>query len=147
MKEGKNMSEKSLVDYAFDVISASSKEMKFKEIFDKVIVLAGFSDLDEAALKSKMSKLYTQLSLDGRFVTLKDNTWDLSDRHVFEERHIDMTDAYSDDYEGEDSDAADKEELELQNQELGVEDENDEAEESSDLDFDSQKQSSDEEEF
>ena len=58
MKEGKNMSEKSLVDYAFDVISASSKEMKFKEIFDKVIVLAGFADLDEASLSSLLDSFY-----------------------------------------------------------------------------------------
>jgi DNA-directed RNA polymerase delta subunit len=36
--------------------------------------------------------------LDGRFVFLGDNLWDLRSRQTFDKVHIDMKDAYSDDY-------------------------------------------------
>ena len=39
---------------------------------------------------------YTNLSLDGRFVTLGENEWDLRSRQKYEKVHIDMNDVYSD---------------------------------------------------
>ena len=88
-----------------------------------------------------MSSVYTQLSLDGRFIILTDNNWDLRSRHVYSQVHIDMDDAYSDD-EGEEYDA---EEAELLREELGEEDEKEEPE-SDDLDFDRVKSGNDSEE-
>ena len=77
-----------------------------------------------------MSKFYTQLSLDERFITLTDNYWDLRSRLIFEQVHLDMIDAYSDE-----EDEIDEEEEELLRQELGEQEEERE-EESDDLDFD-----------
>ena len=123
------MNEKSLLDYGYDVLSASKEPVKFIDLFNKSVELSGleFSDAD---LKVRMSKFYTQLSLDGRFITLTDNFWDLRSRHVFEQVHLDMIDAYSDE-----EDEVDEEEEELLRQELGEQEEERE-EESDDLDFD-----------
>lgn len=134
------MSNKSLIDYAYEVLSASKEPVSFKELFDKTVALSGL-ELTPEEIRHKMSSVYTQLSLDGRFIILTDNNWDLRSRHVYSQVHIDMDDAYSDD-EGEEYDA---EEAELLREELGEEDEKEEPE-SDDLDFDRVKSGSDSEE-
>lgn len=130
--------EKSLLDYGFDVLSASKDPIKFMDLFKKSLELSGL-ELSEAELKVRMSKFYTQLSLDGRFITLTDNYWDLRSRHVFEKVHLDMIDAYSDEDE-----EIDEEEEKLLRQELGEQEEEVE-EESDDLDFDKPVKDPDEE--
>lgn len=129
---------KSLLDYGFDVLSASNEPVKFIDLFNKTVELSGL-ELSENEKKSKMSKFYTQLSLDGRFITLTDNFWDLRSRHKFEQVHLDMIDAYSDE-----EDEVDEEEEELLRQELGEQVEEKE-EESDDLDFDKPVKDADDE--
>ena len=87
------MSEKSNLDVAFDLIVNTGKEVSFKEIWEEVIRVQGY---DEEIAKRLMGQFYTNLSLDGRFVTLGDNKWDLRSRHTFDKVHIDMNDVYSD---------------------------------------------------
>ena len=123
------MNEKSLLDFGFDVLNASKDPVKFIDLFNESIKLSGL-ELSQSELKLRMSKFYTQLSLDGRFITLTDNYWDLRSRHVFEQVHLDMIDAYSDE-----DDEVDEEEEKLLRQELGEQVEEQE-EESDDLDFD-----------
>jgi len=132
------MNNKSLLDYGFDVLSASSEPVKFIDLFNKAVELSGL-ELSEDETKARMSKFYTQLSLDGRFITLTDNFWDLRSRHKFEQVHLDMIDAYSDE-----DDEIDEEEEELLRQELGEQEEEKE-EESDDLDFDKPVKDADEE--
>lgn len=134
------MSNKSLIDYAHEVLEASKEPLSFKELFDKAVSLSGL-ELSKEETRHKMSNLYTQLSLDGRFIILTDNNWDLRSRHVYSQVHIDIDDAYSDE-EGEEYDA---EEAELLREELGEEEEKDEPE-SDDLDFDHVKSGNDTEE-
>lgn len=124
------MQEKSLLDYGFEVLSVKKDPIKFIDLFNEVIKAAGLEDLSDAEKKVRMSKFYTQLSLDGRFITLTDNNWDLRSRHVFEQVHLDMIDAYSD--EDEEIDA---EEEKLLKEELGEQEEIEEPE-SDDIDFD-----------
>lgn len=123
------MNEKSLLDYGFDVLNASKDPVKFIDLFNESVKLSGL-EFSQVELKIRMSKFYTQLSLDGRFITLTDNYWDLRSRHVFEQVHLDMIDAYSDE-----EDEVDEEEEKLLRQELGEQVEEPE-EESDDLDFD-----------
>ena len=134
------MSNKSLIDYAYEVLSTSKEPIGFRELFDKAVALSG-QELSPEDVRHKMSSVYTQLSLDGRFIILTDNNWDLRSRHVYSQVHIDMDDAYSDE-EGEEYDA---EEAELLREELGEEDDKDDVE-SDDLDFDHVKSGSDAEE-
>ena len=55
------------------------------------------------------------MMLDGRFVTLGDNLWDLRSRHTFDKVHIDMKDVYSD-VETVDDDNEEEEEEKIYNQ-------------------------------
>lgn len=84
---------KSLLDYAYEVVSKSKEPISFVDIWAYVTKESNLSD-EEA--NAKVSRFYTNLLLDGRFVTLGDNLWDLRSRHTFDKVHIDMQDVYSD---------------------------------------------------
>ena len=83
---------KSLLDLAFDRISQSKEQVAFKDLWAYVCQEAG---LDEETANKKISPFYTNLKMDGRFVTLGENKWDLRSRHTFDKTHIDMKDVYS----------------------------------------------------
>ena len=97
---------KSLLDYAYDYVSAQSQQSKFQDIWDYCVKEAGLSP-EEA--NNKVSRFYTNLMLDGRFVTLGENQWDLRVRHKYESVHIDMSEVYSD-VETYDEDSEEEEE-------------------------------------
>lgn len=96
---------KSLLDLAYDYLSNSDTAVTFQDMWKYVKETANLTDEEAAA---KVSRLYTNLMLDGRFVTLGDNTWDLRVRHTFDKVHIDMKDVYSD-VETSDDDLEDSE--------------------------------------
>ena len=97
---------KSLLDYAYDYVSGQSQQSKFEDIWAYCVEQAGLSK-EEA--NNKVSRFYTNLMLDGRFVTLGENEWDLRIRHKFEKVHIDMSDVYAD-VETYDDDSEEEEE-------------------------------------
>lgn len=99
---------KSLLDYAYDYLSRNKGQANFKELWAYVCKEAG---LDEATALKRVSSFYTNLMLDGRFVTLGENIWDLRSRHTFDKVHIDMKDVYSD-VETEDEDNEEQEDEE-----------------------------------
>ena len=99
--------EKSLLDYAFDFVSSQKEPVPFDKIWEHVVAAAGLSE-EEA--KNKVSRFYTNLMLDGRFVTLGENLWDLRSSHTFDKVHIDMKDVYSDVEAIEDDDEEELEE-------------------------------------
>ena len=84
---------KSLLDYAYDYVSGQSQQSKFEDIWAYCVKEAG---LTKEEADNKVSRFYTNLMLDGRFVTLGENEWDLRIRHKFEKVHIDMSEVYSD---------------------------------------------------
>ena len=84
---------KSLLDLTYEFIYSKRNQhrsLKFANISQKE------SGLTKEELDKKISRFYTNLVLDGRFVTLGENTWDLRSRHTFDKVHIDMKDVYSD---------------------------------------------------
>ena len=97
---------KSLLDHAYDYVSGQSQPSKFQDIWAYCVKEAGLSP-EEAA--QKVSRFYTNLMLDGRFVTLGENQWDLRVRHKYESVHIDMSEVYSD-VETYDEDSEEEEE-------------------------------------
>ena len=97
---------KSLLDHAFDYVSGQSQPSKFQDIWAYCVKEAGLT-AEEAA--QKVSRFYTNLMLDGRFVTLGENQWDLRVRHKYESVHIDMSEVYSD-VETYDEDSEEEEE-------------------------------------
>ena len=84
---------KSLLDHAFDYVSKSKEPVNFQDMWNYIVGQAG---LDEETAANKVSRFYTNLMLDGRFVNLGDNQWDLRVRQTFDKVHIDMKDVYSD---------------------------------------------------
>ena len=97
---------KSLLDHAYDFVSGQNQPSKFQDIWAYCVKEAGLS-AEEAA--QKVSRFYTNLMLDGRFVTLGENQWDLRVRHKYESVHIDMSEVYSD-VETYDEDSEEEEE-------------------------------------
>lgn len=102
--------EKSLLDIAYEIVSKQKGSISFSDLWKKVVEASGLNEEDAA---KKISRFYTNLMLDGRFVTLGENQWDLRTRHTFDKVHIDMKDVYSDD-EDTDIDEEDQEELEYE---------------------------------
>lgn len=84
---------KSFLDLASEYLEKQSEPVGFQKLFDYAVQQSGITK-EEA--EKKISLFYTNLLLDGRFVTLGENTWDLRSRHKFDKVHIDMKDVYSD---------------------------------------------------
>ena len=62
---------------------------------------------DQNNQEENESLFYTNITLDGRFITVGENRWDLRSRHKFDEVHIDMNDIYADDEEDTSDDDGD----------------------------------------
>ncbi len=88
----KNYKNESMVDVAYDVITENHRIMNFQELYSEVALKLGFSDEEKL---DKISKFYTNLSLDGRFVTLGNNEWDLRTNQTYDKTHIDVNDVYT----------------------------------------------------
>ena len=115
-----NNVQKSMRDVAFELLSKKKNAMAFNKLWKEVAEVLGLSE-EEAT--NKIGTFYTHITLDGRFVLLENNTWDLRSRHKLEEWKIDMNALYKDD--GENSD-------------FEIEDENDESNEDNDEDSDNE---------
>lgn len=104
--------QKSLIEFAYEFVSSQKDPVSFAKIWEYVKTEAGLSEEDA---NRKAGQFFTNLMLDGRFVTLGENQWDLRSRHTFDKVHIDMKDVYSD-VETDDDDSEEKEEEEIYNQ-------------------------------
>jgi len=89
---------KSMVDVAYDVLLEHKSAMTFTEIWDGVVKSL---DLSSSMAEKKIAQFYTDLMLDSRFASLKDNNWDLRARRKYEETHVKPT-ALDDDLEMDD---------------------------------------------
>ena len=85
--------QKSLIEIAYEFVAENKESVNFVKIWNHVKEVAGLSE-EEA--NKKAGQFFTNMMLDGRFVTLGENEWDLRSRHTFDKVHIDMKDVYSD---------------------------------------------------
>lgn len=76
------MGQQPMIDIAYDVLNNSKAAVVFIELFNNVSEIKG---LNQAQKEDKIAQFYTDLSLDGRFVIMEDNKWDLKSRHRLEE--------------------------------------------------------------
>ena len=84
--------QKSLIEFAYEFVAKQKNPVAFLKIWEYVKKEAGLTE-EEAAIKG--GQFFTNLSLDGRFVALSGNEWDLRERQSFDKVHIDMKDVYS----------------------------------------------------
>ena len=100
------MKNESMIDAAYSILTANDGAMAFKDLWEKLKVELEIGPDEEA---SRIGRFYTDLSLDGRFVEGKDNTWNLRSRICYDNVHIDMSDVYTDlaESDGDDADKQD----------------------------------------
>ena len=92
------MVKKSNVDIAYDIISTQETKITFIDLWTKFCELNGYSESEKM---NRIGSFYTSLLLDGRFVNLGDNTWDLRSRYKFDKVTLDVNECYSEDEEVE----------------------------------------------
>ena len=97
------MKEGSMIEAATAALTANGKEMKFQDLWAKVRQALEITQEEEA---DRIGHFYTDISLNGKFVVLANNTWDLRARHKYDAVHIDVKDVYSE-VEQSDGDAED----------------------------------------
>ena len=128
---------KSLIEIAYEFVASHESSVNFSQIWEYVKEQSGMSE-EEAARRA--GQFFTNMMLDGRFVTLGENEWDLRERHTFDKVHIDMRDVYSD-VQTSDEDSEEDDEVEYNrmfdettNDESSEEESDEEKEESSEGD-------------
>ena len=92
----------SMTDVAYSILKSTKKTMSFYDLWDKVVEKMRFASEDEA--NQLISYFYTNLTIDGRFVNVGDNKWDLRERVPYDKVHIDMNEIYQEDEDEEEDD-------------------------------------------
>ncbi len=95
-------SAKSMTDIAYDILSRKKRAIQFSKLWEDVSKLYGASN-------DKVAQFYSDLTLDSRFASLKENKWDLVERRKFDESHIDISKIELDDDEPEEVEDEDSE--------------------------------------
>jgi len=112
-----NYKNESMKDVAYSLLKDHRKPIVFVDLFKEVALKL---EMTPDEMNVKIALFYTDITLDGRFVDLKDNTWDLRERQTYDKVHIDMNDVYSD-IDEETAANTDVEELdEVEKEEMGV---------------------------
>ncbi|PWU67011.1 MULTISPECIES: DNA-directed RNA polymerase subunit delta [Gracilibacillus] len=80
--------EMAMIDVATELLEDGNKAMDFRELFDKVAELKGFKEEEK---DERLSQFYTDLNIDGRFMTKGSNLWGLKKWYPVEEIDEDIT--------------------------------------------------------
>lgn len=94
----------SMVDVANLILVEEKQPLSFLDSFNKV---AALKEWDDDTKKSKVSQFYTDLNMDGRFITNGSNTWGLKRWYKLDEISEELTnpsmEVLDDEFEDEDS--------------------------------------------
>lgn len=69
-----NKNELSMIEVAHEILEKKGSLMEFNEL---LIAVQDYLELSEEELERKMSVFYTELNIDGSFISLGDNRWGL----------------------------------------------------------------------
>lgn len=106
----------SLPDAAFEILTEHGGALSFKELYKQVCKKCELTPEEEVKF---IGHFYTDLSLEGRFMSLTDNVWDLRSRYKYKDVLMNRIDVYSsDDLEGQSLDAEDLKEQ--KEEEIGI---------------------------
>lgn len=89
---------KSMIEVAYQVLTNNNGSMPFVDLWKDVSQKMGFN---QTQFEDNIAQFYTDLSLDGRFLNMSQNTWDLRSRHTYSESVMD-TDSIAIDEDDED---------------------------------------------
>lgn len=79
--EGQNKSELSMIEVAHAILSQHGDVMAFADLANAVQTYLGDSD---KVIRERLSQFYTDLNVDGSFISLGDNLWGLRTWYPFE---------------------------------------------------------------
>lgn len=68
------LQEMSLIEIAFELLKEKKQAVTFKELMDEITELRG---LTEDEVRARIAQFYTDLNIDGRFMTIGENRWGL----------------------------------------------------------------------
>lgn len=109
-----------MIEVAYQVLTNNNEAMPFVDLWKDVSQEMGFT---QTQFEDNIAQFYTDLSLDGRFLNMSQNTWDLRSRHTYSESVMD-TDSIAIDEDDEDEEESELIEDELDEVEKEVEEEN-----------------------
>ena len=104
---------KSTTDVAYDILSSKKRSVAFAKLWEEVSKVCNVSN-------DHIAQFYADITLDSRFVSLKDNKWDLKERRKYEESHIDLSEielGEDEAEEGEEPEEAEPEMISIENTE------------------------------
>ena len=97
--------ENSMCNVAYEVLKEVNEKVAFNALWEVVCQRLGIEGEEKNNL---ISNFYTQLTLDGRFMFLDENYWDLRVNHTYDEFSEDSYDSYSDEEDENDEDLIDE---------------------------------------
>ncbi len=68
------VSEMSLIELAYELLLEKNQPLFFNDLVDEIVAIKGSSKEDVVA---RIAQFYTDLNIDGRFISLGDNRWGL----------------------------------------------------------------------
>ena len=95
----------SMIEVAYKIVSDSKEPLPFQKLWQMV---AEEQEFDQKQIEDNISRFYSQLGSDGRFVMLEENFWDLKERHPYDKSHIDMNEIYLAEDDEEDEEETEK---------------------------------------
>ena len=72
--DGINKNELSMVEVAHAILEAKTEVLDFNQL---LVEIQEYMELSDEALESRMARFYTDLNIDGSFISLGDNRWGL----------------------------------------------------------------------
>ena len=74
--DGINKNELSMVEVAHAILEAKNEVLDFNQL---LVEIQEYMELSDEALEARMARFYTDLNIDGSFISLGDNRWGLRD--------------------------------------------------------------------
>ncbi|GEL77278.1 DNA-directed RNA polymerase subunit delta [Tenuibacillus multivorans] len=81
-----DIQEVSMVQIAYDILSEEKKAMNFNEVFD---LIAEAKEYTQEEKEKYIVQFYTDLNIDGRFMSVGSNIWGLKDWYPFDQQEDD----------------------------------------------------------
>lgn len=79
----------SMLELASHILEDAKKAMDFQEIYDKIAEIKGFT---KKAKDANISQFFTELNVDGRFMTTGSNAWGLKKWYPVDQADEEITD-------------------------------------------------------
>ncbi len=95
------MKKRTNIEIAYDLLKTKGGPLSFVDLWQSIVNEHEYSEADG---QKQISKFYTLLMMDGRFVNLGDNVWTLREFVPFDEIELQLSEVYSDIEEGEEED-------------------------------------------